>query len=271
MKMLSTIVATLAFASMANAADLPLKAAPPAPIAAPTWTGWYVGINGGGVWGNNDPSLVVSPNGYFIPGNVPAVQAAGSQSFSSSGGLVGGQIGYLAQWGSIIGGVEAGFDWMGLSGSSATGAVYPVQGCVQVAGCAFTLNNSVHTDWLFTFLGRVGVDMGSWFPYITGGLAVSNLKYSVAFADNNLGINANTAASFSDTKAGFAIGGGVEWRFDPSWMLRGEYLYVQFDSVNGTTPALTSLVAAFPATTNYVVSSGTFKENIGRAALSYRF
>jgi outer membrane immunogenic protein len=37
----------LLFAGSAYAADMPLKAPPAAP-PAPTWTGWYIGINGGG-------------------------------------------------------------------------------------------------------------------------------------------------------------------------------------------------------------------------------
>jgi hypothetical protein len=35
------------FAGSAYAADMPLKAPPAAPVA-PTWTGWYIGVNGGG-------------------------------------------------------------------------------------------------------------------------------------------------------------------------------------------------------------------------------
>jgi outer membrane immunogenic protein len=252
------------------------KAPPPAPPPAPRWTGWYVGINGGGVWGSNDPSLVVlnthAPDGYFYPLNGAAVAAAGSQSFNNSGGLFGGQIGYLAEWGSVIAGLEAGMDWMGINGSQTISQLYPLQKCVQAAGCAFTINQSVKSDWLFTFLGRVGWDMGVWYPYVTGGLAVSNLKYNFGFIDNNGGFNFNTALSISDTKAGGAIGGGVEWRFSPNWMLRAEYLYVQFDGLSGTTPPITSLtfLGGLPLT-QYVISSGTFKENIGRAALSYKF
>jgi len=39
------------FAGSAYAADMPVKA-PAAPPPAPTWTGWYIGINGGGGWGH---------------------------------------------------------------------------------------------------------------------------------------------------------------------------------------------------------------------------
>ena len=43
------------FAGSAFAADMPLKA-PPAPAPAPTWTGWHIGVNGGGGWGSVKPT-----------------------------------------------------------------------------------------------------------------------------------------------------------------------------------------------------------------------
>src|SRR5271170_7961828 len=110
----------LFFAGSAYAADMPLKA-PPAAAPAPTWTGWYIGINGGGAWGSVDPSaLDIGPDSFFAGANVPAVVAGASQHFNMSGGLAGGQIGYLYQAapGQAIVGVEAGFDWNGLNGSA---------------------------------------------------------------------------------------------------------------------------------------------------------
>ena len=48
--LLLATVAAIGFASVACAADMPMKAAPMvAPVAPYTWTGFYVGINGGGV------------------------------------------------------------------------------------------------------------------------------------------------------------------------------------------------------------------------------
>jgi len=41
-------------AGSAVAADMPLKA-PPAPVTTPTWTGTYIGINGGYAWGPVEP------------------------------------------------------------------------------------------------------------------------------------------------------------------------------------------------------------------------
>ena len=45
----------LALTGGAHAADLPVKA-PPIVAPAPSWTGWYIGVNGGGAWGTVNPS-----------------------------------------------------------------------------------------------------------------------------------------------------------------------------------------------------------------------
>src|SRR5262245_37609936 len=46
----ATALISLAAINAASAADLALKAPPPAPMVDP-WSGWYVGVNIGGSWG----------------------------------------------------------------------------------------------------------------------------------------------------------------------------------------------------------------------------
>ena len=59
MRTLSTIIGIFALTSSAMAADLPLKAPPPAPVvAAPQWTGFYVGANLGYAFSHNEASVV---------------------------------------------------------------------------------------------------------------------------------------------------------------------------------------------------------------------
>src|SRR5215468_3486284 len=73
-----------------------------------TWTGFYVGINGGGGWGNS--------------------QWDGLNSFDVSGGLIGGTVGYNWQFGQAVVGAEGDIDWSGIKGTTtvlALGAARP--------------------------------------------------------------------------------------------------------------------------------------------------
>ncbi|MBZ6078195.1 porin family protein, partial [Microvirga sp. WGZ8] len=79
-KILLASVALFGFAGAASAADLPVRAAPPAPIIAAvpvfTWTGFYVGVNAGYGWNTNNENV-------FVPG-------IGFVDSGSNGGFVGG-------------------------------------------------------------------------------------------------------------------------------------------------------------------------------------
>ena len=133
----------------ANAADLPRRQAMPmkAPMyeAPYNWTGFYIGINGGGGWGHSNWD-------------------AYGTGFNTSGALVGGTIGYNYQMGQVVFGLEGDGDWSDLRGSGSCGGV----------SCE-TRNN-----WLATARGRLGYSFGRVMPYITGGGAFGDIKSSLA-------------------------------------------------------------------------------------------
>ena len=137
----------LAMAPNANAADLsvaPLYKAPPAPLALPyNWSGFYLGINGGGGWGRSNWS-------------------ANSTGFGVNGGQAGGTIGYNRQIGNFVFGVEGDIDWSGLNGTGTS------VGCP--GGC------STSETWLSTVRGRIGYSFDRVMPYATGGLAVGDIR-----------------------------------------------------------------------------------------------
>ena len=259
--------AILIGASAAHAADMPVKA--PLLAAPPSWTGWYIGINGGGTWGKVGPSVAdPGPDIFFARANVPAVLTGGSQDFNTSGGLAGGQIGYLYQMGAVVFGLEAGVDWTSLRGSTSNGpTLYPV-----TPPSTFSWNLQAKQDFLFTFLGRAGPDMGMWFPYLTAGVALGHQTYTATYIDTFY--PSTSVNSFTKTVAGLALGGGVEVRFGQHWLLRGEYLHIAFDSFGGNgviacTPGVGNCVGAGFQTT--FAFGQRFKEDIVRAALSYKF
>ena len=102
----------------AQAADLPTRKEAPAPVFVPppfTWTGFYIGLNAGGIFSSGSRSLtIVDPNagidGAFLNGASPGGLGSGSDGF-----IGGGQAGYNWQTGAFVFGVETDFDGTTLS------------------------------------------------------------------------------------------------------------------------------------------------------------
>jgi len=185
-------IGALAMFSMmgaANAADLPRRQVMPAkaPVYAPVynWTGFYLGINGGGAWGRSKWSGPVGDTG----------------GFNVDGGVVGGTIGYNWQMpNNFVFGLEGDLDWASIRGSS---------NAAVCAGSCETKN-----EWMGTVRGRIGYAFDRFLPYITGGLAVGDIKSDLV-----------GAGSTTKTNAGWALGGGVEFAIAGPWTAKVEYLY----------------------------------------------
>ena len=137
----------LALAAMpASAADLPRGSMPykaPAYVTQYNWTGFYLGINAGGGFGDS------SWNGFAV-------------SNSPTGGMIGGTAGYNWQgagspW---VFGIEGDIDWTNLKASTACGA----------------LNCQTKNNWLSTVRGRVGYSFDRFLPYFTGGVAIGDVE-----------------------------------------------------------------------------------------------
>jgi outer membrane immunogenic protein len=124
-----------ALAQSASAADLsmpPIYRGPPP--AYFTWTGWYVGLNGGGGWGQTNHTATVNAAG------LPPVT---TNNFNTSGWLGGGTIGYNYQMGQWLVGAEADLDWSNIRGT--------FNGTVPVAGvgaAAFSLSSQLSLSTL---------------------------------------------------------------------------------------------------------------------------
>jgi outer membrane immunogenic protein len=262
---LSIILGSTIAAAAADMAPAYTKA-PVMPATVASWGGFYVGINGGGAWGRTDTSLVTTngtvPFGFFDVDNIAGVNAAGNNRIHTSGGIAGGQIGYIWQNGGAIFGIEAAFDWTNLNGSQSRTQAYFDNPNL------FTVSQNPRADWLFTFLGRVGYDLGAWYPYVTGGLALSNLQYGFNYTDNFFAPGCACAANFSQTKLGGAVGAGLAWRITGNWTLRGEYLYIAFGDLNGTS---TLVGGPIDLGTASFAHTAKFSENIARLSLDYTF
>ena len=95
--------------SFSFAADMAVKAAPPAHNPAYNWTGFYIGVHGGGDWFDKDWFIPLTPINTAGGGCFGCPASAGGHT--SSSWLFGGQVGFNYQVGWWVWGVEAQASW----------------------------------------------------------------------------------------------------------------------------------------------------------------
>jgi opacity protein-like surface antigen len=120
----------------AHAADMVVKARPPAPPPPYNWSGFYIGGNFGGAWSNG--SLNISNNNFYD----------GLTEF-----IGGFQTGYNFQFGHLLLGVQGDFD-----GATFSHPALPTP----------TLG-SVSQNWIGTAAGRIGLAEDRWLMYAKAG------------------------------------------------------------------------------------------------------
>jgi outer membrane immunogenic protein len=245
----------------AMAADLPTKAPaylpPPAPVYQ--WTGCYVGLNAGGVWGRMDDNWTPNPAGFPNATQSARLQANGSGSMDSAGFIGGGQVGCNWQMNQFVLGAEADIQYTGLDGSRDVSVLVP-----GVGSGVETYHEDFHSKWLATFRGRLGWLLNpTLLVYGTGGLAVANVETNDSVL---LPSGKNNSVSDSTTRAGWTVGGGLEWMFMPQWSIKAEYLYVDLGSFSTTS------VNSDPTLVNATINNDHhLRENIGRVGVNYHF
>ena len=262
---------TVAGAFAAQAADLPTRKEAPAPVFVPppfTWTGFYIGVNAGGVWSTGNVNNTVFANGfpafynYFPTGRI---------SNDQSGFIGGGQAGYNYQWGSWVFGVETDFDGSSLSKQkSYIGPAFtnPLTGNTDWIG----LNGKISLDWLGSTRGRIGFvatpDNRLMF-YGTGGVAYGGGTAYANFYDNANGWYWSSGSRDS-SRVGWTVGGGVEYAWTNNIIIGAEYLYFNLGSKNFV--ALPNVYASnYFGASVYTTTHVNFEGSVARARISYKF
>jgi outer membrane immunogenic protein len=255
-KFLLATTAAIALAAPGHAADLPLNA-PPVAVEVFSWTGFYVGGNTGVAW-SRDRAITVVPTGFSpAPGTAAVYSNVASPHVKGSGFIGGGQAGYNTQHGNIVFGVEIDFNAFLLRGTGdGTG--------VPLNSVGLSSHAEVNTDWLLTVRPRLGLVRDRGLAYITGGLAVTEIRYSQV--NTFFGGVGPEAASVSQTKTGWTAGGGVEYAVTGNWSVKVEYLYVSFGTLSTTSfhPTLNS-------TAIFTHQTDDLRVHIARVGLNYRF
>jgi outer membrane immunogenic protein len=214
-------LALLPFAT-ATAADLPTKA--PTPPAF-SWSGCYVGVNGGGGASGSNFTTAVGNGTHLAPDDAATVDAFGIGSGNDSNFLAGAQVGCQWQSGTYVYGFEADADYFHSNASFLNGT-----GTLST-GDAFAVTQSLTTDYLATLRPRLGVAADRSLFYITGGAAFTHVSYVQTYADTLNG--GNGAAIGSKSLVGWTVGGGWEYAWSDHFVTRVEYLFAQFPVTNG--------------------------------------
>ncbi len=194
--------------SAAGAADLPARIPTKAPAAAPpSLSSCYVGAHVG---------AAISEDGRTgFSGN--------TSSFSSTGAVVGGQIGcdysFAPDW---LVGVEGRAAWSSLNNTHAASVIFPAIGLIVPSQI------SLGNDFLASATARLGYRFGGqWLVFGRGGAAWTREKQDDAFIwPTGLAVD----PSITSTRTGWTAGGGVEWAFAPHWSAVVEYKYYDFGS-----------------------------------------
>jgi outer membrane immunogenic protein len=221
----------LSFAAPASAADLAARpySKAPAPMVAALydWSGFYIGLNGGGGWSHKCWDRNTALGGTF---------SAAEGCHDATGGVAGGQVGYRWQASSWVFGLEAQGDWADLRGSNTSLIVSLNPNLLVLPATA----NRSKIDGFGLFTGQVGYAWNSVLWYVKGGAAVVADKYTGFFPVTGL-----TFDRTSETRWGGVVGTGLEFAFAPNWSVAVEYDHLfmgtrTLDFYSTTTPGLFS-------------------------------
>ena len=211
----SSLVLAFAFALIAGAplanrslaGPAPAAAKEVAPIAAPgcDWSGFYVGVYAGGEFGHSEDKDL---DNYNFPD-----KPWGYSEDSFTGGE---EAGYNFQFGWFVTGPEFDLGYINVDGHG-----------IEPGFPQDTFGRS-SSDFYGTFRGRVGVALGCWLVYGTGGGIM--LNYDTEVVDTSLTVAGPDSinARKEELDWGYTVGGGVERMFEMCghrWSLKAEYLY----------------------------------------------
>jgi outer membrane immunogenic protein len=174
--------------------------APVTPILTNSWSGFYVGFQAGGVWGDSDVVYEDNQHNRFYAQNI--------RPDGFLGGFYGGY-----NW--IVGdnwlfGVEG--EWNYISADDTVN----IDGDPQTTA-------KLEQEWDASIRLRLGKVLGEYLPYITGGVAWSNFDLKTHDA-----YSSNPDISTSYTLTGWTIGGGLEMRLTDNLLARVQYRYTDY-------------------------------------------
>ncbi|MBI4724567.1 MAG: outer membrane beta-barrel protein [Rhodomicrobium sp.] len=209
----ATLAAVLGMGGSAYAADMykggSLKDAPVA-VAAPetSWTGFYLGVGGGGGAVNHDLKFTGEDYRYDT---LQVAEFGGGRSaelngIGGDGGFVTVEVGYDRQFGRFVGGIFFNYDFTSIGSEFNAGR----------------FSASYDLDSLWSVGGRLGYLVNpNTLAYVLGAYTQANFEASSALKAFGIG---------DRDYSGFTVGGGLETALGGNWFLKAEYRFTALDT-----------------------------------------
>jgi outer membrane immunogenic protein len=150
----------------------------------------------------NAPAFEIFPafswTGAYVGLDIGGARGGFGHAATSNGVVGGGYAGYNRQYGSFVFGVEGDVEGTSLGRTvQSLSFAQPVQGSVRARAGYAVFERTL--------------------AYVTGGLALADLKYDAP------------AFAHSDTRVGYTAGGGLEQALSSNLVARVEYRYTKYD------------------------------------------
>jgi outer membrane immunogenic protein len=231
--------------SAAGAADIPARApvysAPAALVAVDTWSGIYLGVNGG--WAKQDHDWAFHP---------PFGTVNQSFSLDRSSGVIGLHAGLQKQFGQWVLGAEFAYNWLGSEFARHTGF-----------GVDFSSFADARAKEVWTAGPRIGwAPSPTWMIFANGGFASG--KVQTRLTDIATGVPI-PAFDTSATQNGWYLGAGIEYMLFANVILGAEYQHIDLGS---DFHCVTFACGGAPNSNNHDVKTTV---DIVRARLTYKF
>ena len=173
-------------------------------------------------------------NGFYVGGNVGYLDHMTRRTDSDA--LLGEAASLVADEGNVSAGVEGGYNWQfhctvagfvadwQWADADASGQLLPNTPAVA----SFSSN----MQWYSTVRARAGIMVDQTLLYGTAGIAIADIKdtWTVGPPD----VAPTFTSSFSNTRVGLAVGGGLEYALSTNVSLKAEALYLLFTDTTNT-------------------------------------
>jgi outer membrane immunogenic protein len=262
--------------SVANAADMALKAAPP-PAPVDSWTGFYLGVGVGERSSVVDSSITTATRTnlnlltFFCTAAAPCIPG---ESLDNTAFRVSPYVGYNWQVGSQwLVGIEGDYGWANRT-RTVSGMEYPGGNAPSFLATGLGDSTySVKTSWDASARARLGMlPAPNVLLYVTGGAAWLHAAQT-SVCGSSLGSNCVPAGfvpaviTDSTTRVGWTVGAGVETMLWGNWIARGEYRYGDFGTWS---PSDTRTNLTFVSNLN-VTDAIRIRTNTVTLGLAYKF